>query len=145
MCWWDHACYMHVFHMYRACHCYTGHVTGATWKWFAGSWPKVQRSISRTEISRPHCIMVSNHYIVQWILQAKDTIGPAILSLGLSFIGGQKCTVKPPTKDTPKEDKPPNRGQAETTPVYTLYRKSPPKDDNLSTKDKTAGPKGVLI
>ena len=54
-------------------------------------------------------------------------------------------TVKLPIKDTPKEDKPPNKGQAENTLVYTLYRKSPLKEDNLSTKDKTAGPKGVLI
>ena len=44
-------------------------------------------------------------------------------------------TVKPLVKDTPKEDKPPNKGQAESTLVYTLYRKSPM---NLSTKDKTA-------
>ena len=48
-------------------------------------------------------------------------------------------------KDTPKEDKPPNKGQAESTLVYTLYIKSPLKEDNLSTKDKTAGPEGVLI
>ena len=46
---------------------------------------------------------------------------------------------------TPKEDKPPNKGQAESTHVYTLYRKSPLKEDNLCTKDKTAGPEGVLI
>ena len=31
--------------------------------------------------------------------------------------------------------KPPNKGQAESTHVYTLYRKSPLKEDNLSTKD----------
>ena len=54
-------------------------------------------------------------------------------------------TVKPPIKDTPKVDKPPNKGQAESTLVYTLYRKSPLKEDKFSTKDKTAGPKGVLI
>ena len=48
------------------------------------------------------------------------------------------------TLDIPKENKPPNKGQAESTRVYTLYRKSPLKEDNLSTKDKTAGPKGVL-
>ena len=53
--------------------------------------------------------------------------------------------MKPPIKDTPKEDKPPNKGQAESTHVYTIYRKSPLKEDNLSTKDKTAGPEGVLI
>ena len=42
-------------------------------------------------------------------------------------------------------DKPPNKGQVESTRVYTLYRKSPLKEDNLSTKDKKAGPEGVLI
>ena len=47
-------------------------------------------------------------------------------------------------KDTPKEDKPPNKGQAESTHVYALYRKSPLKEDNFSTKDGTAGPEGVL-
>ena len=45
--------------------------------------------------------------------------------------------MKPLIKDTPKEDKPPNKGQAESTLAYTLYIKSPPKEDNLSTK---AGP-----
>ena len=49
-------------------------------------------------------------------------------------------TVKPPIKDTLKEDKPPNKGQAKRTNMYTLYRKSPLKEDNLSTKDKMAGP-----
>ena len=49
------------------------------------------------------------------------------------------------TSDTPKEDKPPNKGQAKSTLLYTLYRKSPLKEDNLSIKDKTAGPEGVLI
>ena len=44
-----------------------------------------------------------------------------------------------------KEDKIPNKGQGESTSVYTLCRKSPLKEDNLSTKDKTPGPKGVLI
>ena len=48
-------------------------------------------------------------------------------------------TVKPPIKDTPKEDKP-NKGQAKSTLAYTLCRKSPLKEDNLSTN-----PKGVLI
>ena len=54
-------------------------------------------------------------------------------------------TVKPPIKDTPKEDKSLNKGQAESTLVYTLYIKSPLKEDNLSTKDKTPGPESVLI
>ena len=53
--------------------------------------------------------------------------------------------MKPLIKDTPKENKPPNKGQAESILVYILYRKSPLKEDNLSTKDKTAGPEGVLI
>ena len=48
-------------------------------------------------------------------------------------------------KDTPKEDKPPDKRQAKSTLVYTLYRKSPLKEDNLSTKDKMAGPESVLI
>ena len=46
-------------------------------------------------------------------------------------------------KDTSKEDKPPNKGQAEIL-LYTHSRKSPLKEDNLSTKDKTAGPEGVI-
>ena len=56
-------------------------------------------------------------------------------------------TVKPPIKDTTKEDKPPNKGQAESILVYTLYRKSLLKEDNLSSsiKDKMAGPESVLI
>ena len=48
--------------------------------------------------------------------------------------------MKPPIKDTLKEDKPPNKGQAESTLVYALYRKSPLKEDNLSAEDKMAGP-----
>ena len=56
------------------------------------------------------------------------------------------ATVKPPIKDTPKEDKPPNKGQAKSTLLYTLHGKSPLKEDNLSTKDKTAGrPKVSLL
>ena len=49
--------------------------------------------------------------------------------------------MKPPIKDTPKEDKPPNKGQAKVP----MNRKSPLKEDNLSTGPKTAGPEGVLI
>ena len=48
--------------------------------------------------------------------------------------------MKPPIKDTLKEDKPPNKGQTESTLVYILYRKSTLKEDTLSIKDKTAGP-----
>ena len=79
---------------------------------------------------------------------------PLVLSISLwrvksgdteHFRGGEGLiqsgdTVKPPIKDTPKEDKPPNKGQAKSTLVYTLYTKSPLKENNLSTKDKTAGP-----
>ena len=60
-------------------------------------------------------------------------------------VGIYAYTMKPPIRDTPKEDKPPNKRQAESTHVYTLYRKSPLKQDNFSTKDKMAGPKSVLI
>ena len=50
--------------------------------------------------------------------------------------------MKPTIKDTLKdlEDKPPNKGQVESTHVYTLNRKSPLKEDKLSIKDKTASP-----
>ena len=67
--------------------------------------------------------------------------------LGLHSVAFFKYTVKPLIKDTPKEDKSPNKGQAESTLrlVYTLYRKSPLKEDNLCTEDKMAGPDGVLI
>ena len=51
-------------------------------------------------------------------------------------------TVKPLIKDTPKEDKPPNKGQAESNNIHC--RKSPLKEDNPSIKDKMAGPEGVL-
>ena len=54
------------------------------------------------------------------------------------------ATVKPLIKDTPKEDKSPNKGQAQKSTLdlmFTLYRKSLLKEDNLSTKDKTAGPR----
>ena len=55
-----------------------------------------------------------------------------------------RSTVKPLIKDTLKA---PNKGQAKSThDVYTLYRKSPLKEDSLSTiKDKIASPKSVLI
>ena len=56
-----------------------------------------------------------------------------------------QTTVKLPIKDTPKEDKPPNKGQVKSTLVYSLYKKSPLKENNLFTKDKMAGPNCVLI
>ena len=37
-------------------------------------------------------------------------------------------------KDTPKEDRPPNKGQAENTLVYTLYKKLPLKEDIVFTR-----------
>ena len=40
------------------------------------------------------------------------------------------CTVKPLIKDTPRKDKPPNKGQAES--IHTLQ------------KITTAGPEGIL-
>ena len=51
--------------------------------------------------------------------------------------------MKPPIKDIPKEDK--TSQQRTITLVYTLYIKSPLKEDNLSTKYKTAGPESVFI
>ena len=47
--------------------------------------------------------------------------------------------MKPPMKDTPKEDKPFNKGQAESTLVYILYRKSPLKGDNLQGRSQGGG------
>ena len=35
--------------------------------------------------------------------------------------------------------------QKDKPKVYSLYRKSPLKEDNLSTEDKVAGPEGVLF
>ena len=52
--------------------------------------------------------------------------------------------MKSPIKDTPKEDKSPTKEQAESSRVHTLYRKSSLKKENLSTKDKMPGLKGVL-
>ncbi len=43
-------------------------------------------------------------------------------------------TSKKGHSDTPKEDKPPNKGQTKSSDVYTLYTKQPLKEDNLSTK-----------
>ena len=53
-------------------------------------------------------------------------------------------TVKPLEEDTLKEEKFPKNGQADSTLVYTLYAKSPLKEDNLPTKDKMLGPKCAL-
>ena len=49
----------------------------------------------------------------------------------------KRNTVKPPIKDMHSE-----RGQTapqRTNRKYSVYRKSPLKEDNLFTKDKTAG------
>ena len=47
---------------------------------------------------------------------------PATGSVGKGYHSNNN-TVKPPIKDTPKEDKPPNNGQTGSTLVYTLYAK----------------------
>ena len=65
----------------------------------------------------------------------------AVLPVCERYRGGRRgerllYTVKPPIEDTPKEDEPLNKGQAESTLVYILYRKSPLKEDNLSTKGR---------
>ena len=67
-------------------------------------------------------------------------VGPAILVL-YSFNGPKSKMYYSETSDKGHFE----RGQAESTHVYTLYRTSPLKEDNLSSKDKTAGPEGVLI
>ena len=54
----------------------------------------------------------------------------------------QWWNLKPPIKDTPKEDKPPNKGRAECTHACTLYRITSERGQPLY---KTAGPEGVLI
>ena len=71
--------------------------------------------------------------------------GDEALEYSLVLLWSIRLTVKLPIKDTLKEDKPFNKGQAEITRVYTLYRKSPLKKDNLSTKDQKADPESVLI
>ena len=55
-------------------------------------------------------------------------------------------TVKSPIKDTLEEDNPPNKGQAESTRVYTLYRKSPLKKSTTSLqRTKRLVPKVSLL
>ena len=50
-------------------------------------------------------------------------------------------TVKPLINDTLKRTNLPTKDKPKVL-LYTLYRKSPLKKDNLSTKDKMAGPEG---
>ena len=85
-----------------------------------------------------HCIPYKCLYFQGFLQYNMNAYcGPYIfLILQTQTVLISKILVKPPIKDTPKEDKPPNKGQAESAPVYTLYRKSPLKEDNLSTKDK---------
>ena len=52
------------------------------------------------------------------------------------------CTVKRLVKDTPKEDKPPNKGQADNTFAYTLYKKI---TSEKKTKDEIADSKEVPL
>ena len=54
-------------------------------------------------------------------------------------------TVKPPIKDTPKEDKTPNKGQAESTHVYTLYGKITSEREQPLYKGQNGWSQGVLI
>ena len=57
-------------------------------------------------------------------------------------------TVKPPYSETSDKGHYSKRGQTSqqrTSRVYTLCRKSPLKENNLSTKDKMAGPIDILI
>ena len=49
-------------------------------------------------------------------------------------------------KDLAKKDKPPNKGQLNYNySMYTLRRKSPLKEDNLSIKNKMADTKVLII
>ena len=41
----------------------------------------------------------------------------------MSLSAASELGLKPPIKDTPKEDKPLNKGQTKSTVVYTLYTK----------------------
>ena len=65
-------------------------------------------------------------------------VGPAILVL-YSFNGPKSKMYYSETSDKGHSERG-QTSQAESTLVYTLYRTSPLKEDNLSTKDKTAGP-----
>ena len=60
-----------------------------------------------------------------------------LVERGLFIVIFLQFAVKLLIKDTPKEDKPPNKRQDEVSLVFTLYRKRPLKEDNLPTKDKT--------
>ena len=60
----------------------------------------------------------------------------------MPFVEFEWLTVKPPDKGHPDKEQ---TSQQRTSRKYSCYIKSPLKEDNLSTKDKTADPKGVLI
>ena len=47
-------------------------------------------------------------------------------------------------KDTPKVDRPPNKGLKVLLYKHPIIIKSPPKEDNLSAKDRLACPKSVF-
>ena len=89
------------------------------------------------------CLQV--HVIMSWKGLYSGTSDTPPLKINDTFPGSQSKTLIvpiPPIKDTPKEA---NKGQCEPK-VYTLYRKSPLKEDNLFTKDETAGPnKGDVL
>ncbi len=50
---------------------------------------------------------------------------------------GGITTVKPPIEDTPKEDKPPNKGQIRSPLVYNT--KNPPNEEQPLYKGQNAG------
>ena len=76
----------------------------------------------------------------------RTTKSNVCININVQCIGHSLLTQYSETSDSERGQTAQQR-QAESTLdlVYTLYRKSPLKEDNLSTKDKTAGPKGVLI
>ena len=85
-----------------------------------------------------------------WRLQFqhdRHTQGTAVWRQARGKKGGRHVHIRLPQngmysetsdKGHSERGQPPNKGQAKSTHVYTLYRKSPLKEDNLSAKDKTA-------
>ncbi len=59
----------------------------------------------------------------QWLGKAIAMINKSMHFIPLGMMVYERHTVKPPIKDTPKEDKPPNKGQTKSTlDIYTLYK-----------------------
>ncbi len=86
------------------------------------------------------CPSIVNAHSFDLALWHHDKAKCANLHLHLQGGDAKWVTVRPLIKGTPKEDKPPNKGQAV---VYTVHAKRPPKEDNLSVKDKMLGAKCV--